>query len=165
MYVGAGDQLQHSGLLIRRGPVPPRPDEQARRLGKTGPLSQGAQARRKALRTHHINGMEVRKKRPRGFKKEAQGVQVSPLNPLSVAPWPGPARGGRRTPPRRPRRWSRRSRSSCWQWPSSCTARPSASDNTQIRSTRSLVPGGRRGPRGPRRPVAGPGRLREVWST
>ena len=33
-----------------------------------------------------INGMEVRKKRPRGFKKEAQGVQVSPLNPLSVAP-------------------------------------------------------------------------------
>ena len=32
--------------------------------------------------------MEVRKKRPRGFKKEAQGVQVSPLNPLSVAPWP-----------------------------------------------------------------------------
>ena len=36
--------------------------------------------------------MEVRKKRPRGFKKEAQGVQVSPLNPLSVAPCqqPGP---------------------------------------------------------------------------
>ena len=33
-----------------------------------------------------INGMEVRKKRPRGFKKEAHGVQVSPLNPLSVAP-------------------------------------------------------------------------------
>jgi hypothetical protein len=28
--------------------------------------------------------MEVRKKRPRGFKKEAQGVQVSPLDPLSV---------------------------------------------------------------------------------
>jgi hypothetical protein len=25
--------------------------------------------------------MEVRKKRPRGFKKEAQGVQASPLNP------------------------------------------------------------------------------------
>jgi hypothetical protein len=34
----------------------------------------------------HINGTEVRKKRPRGFKKEARGVQVSPLNPLSVAP-------------------------------------------------------------------------------
>ena len=34
-----------------------------------------------------MNGMEVRKKRPRGFKKEAQGGQVSPLNPLSVAPW------------------------------------------------------------------------------
>jgi hypothetical protein len=30
--------------------------------------------------------MEVRKKRPRGFKKEAQGVQVSPLDPLSIAP-------------------------------------------------------------------------------
>ena len=30
--------------------------------------------------------MEVRKKRPRGLKKEAQGVQVNPLNPLSVAP-------------------------------------------------------------------------------
>jgi hypothetical protein len=30
--------------------------------------------------------MVVRKKRPRGFKKEAQGVQVSPLNPLAVAP-------------------------------------------------------------------------------
>jgi hypothetical protein len=41
---------------------------------------------RKALRTRHMNGMEVRKKRLRGFKKEAQGVQVSPLNPLSVAP-------------------------------------------------------------------------------
>jgi hypothetical protein len=34
--------------------------------------------------------MEVRKKKPRGFKKEAQGVQVSPLNPLSVAPWSEP---------------------------------------------------------------------------
>ena len=33
-----------------------------------------------------MNGMEVRKKRPRGFKKEAEGVQVSPLNPPSVAP-------------------------------------------------------------------------------
>ena len=56
-------------------------------LGETGPLSQGVQARRKALRIPHIHGMEVRKKRPRGFKKEAQGVQVSPLNPLSVSPW------------------------------------------------------------------------------
>ena len=34
--------------------------------------------------------MEVRKKRPRGFKKEAQGFQVSPLNPLYVAPWVKP---------------------------------------------------------------------------
>jgi hypothetical protein len=55
-------------------------------LGETGPLSRGVQARRKTLRIRHTNGMEVRKKRPRGFKKEAQGVQASPLNPLSVAP-------------------------------------------------------------------------------
>jgi hypothetical protein len=40
-----------------------------RNLGETGPLSQGVQARRKVLRIRHINGMEVRKKRPRGFKK------------------------------------------------------------------------------------------------
>ena len=38
------------------------------RLGETGPLSQGVQAGRKALRIRHINRMEVRKKRPRGFK-------------------------------------------------------------------------------------------------
>jgi hypothetical protein len=38
-------------------------------LGETGPLSQGVQAGRKALRIHHENGMGVRKKRPRGFKK------------------------------------------------------------------------------------------------
>ena len=50
-------------------------------LGETGPLSQGFEEGRKAIRMHHINGMEVRKKRPRGFKKRpsAQGVQVSPL--------------------------------------------------------------------------------------
>ena len=30
--------------------------------------------------------MEVREKRHRGVKKEAQGGQVSPLTPLSVAP-------------------------------------------------------------------------------
>ena len=41
-------------------------------LGETGPLSQGVQAGRKALRTLHINGMDVRKKMPRGFKKDAQ---------------------------------------------------------------------------------------------
>jgi hypothetical protein len=55
-------------------------------LGETGPLSQRVQARRKALRIRHTNGMEVREKRSRGFKKQAQGVQVSPLNPLSAAP-------------------------------------------------------------------------------
>ena len=36
---------------------------------------------RKALRRRHKNGVEVRKKRPGGFKKGAQGVQVSPLSP------------------------------------------------------------------------------------
>ena len=45
------------------------------RLGETGPLSQGVQARRKTLRIRHINGMEVRKKRPRGFKKRPRGFK------------------------------------------------------------------------------------------
>jgi hypothetical protein len=54
--------------------------------GRNRSSQPGVQAGRKALRIRHINGMEVRKKRPRGFKKEAQGAQVSPLNPLSVAP-------------------------------------------------------------------------------
>ena len=43
-------------------------------LGETSQLSQGVQARRKVLRIRHINGMEVPKKRPRGFKREAQGA-------------------------------------------------------------------------------------------
>jgi hypothetical protein len=44
-------------------------DEIAGDLGETGPLShEGVQACGKALRTRHMNGMEVRKKRPRGFK-------------------------------------------------------------------------------------------------
>jgi hypothetical protein len=37
-------------------------------LGETGRLSQEGQAGGKALRIRHINDMEVRKKRPRGFK-------------------------------------------------------------------------------------------------
>jgi hypothetical protein len=45
------------------------------RLGETGPLSQGAQARRKVLKIRHIHGMEVRKKKPRGFKKRPGGVK------------------------------------------------------------------------------------------
>ena len=63
-----------------------RERDEHRGLGETGLLSQGVQVGRKALRIPHIHCMEVNKKRPRGFKKEAQGVQVSPLNPLSVAP-------------------------------------------------------------------------------
>ena len=37
--------------------------------------ARGVQARRKALRIRHINGMEVRKKRPRGFKKRPRGFK------------------------------------------------------------------------------------------
>jgi hypothetical protein len=44
-------------------------------LGEAGPLSRGVQAGRKALRIRHINGMEVRKKRPRGFKKRPRGFK------------------------------------------------------------------------------------------
>jgi hypothetical protein len=54
-------------------------------LGETGivpgrnyPLSQGVQVGRKALRIHHINGMDVRKKRPRGFKKRPRGFNKRP---------------------------------------------------------------------------------------
>ena len=60
-------------------------------LGETGPLSQGVQEGRQALRTrHHIHGMEVHRKRPRG-------VQVNPLNPVFVSPRCGP-----RAPPPAP---------------------------------------------------------------
>jgi hypothetical protein len=44
-------------------------------LGETGPLSQGVQVRRKALRIRHMNVMEVRKKRTRGFKKRPRGFK------------------------------------------------------------------------------------------
>ena len=42
--------------------------QHAPRLEETGPLSQGVQAGRKAIRLRRIDGMEVRKKRPRGSK-------------------------------------------------------------------------------------------------
>ena len=44
-------------------------------LGGKGPLSQGVQARRKALRIRFMDGMKVRKKRPRGFKKRPRGFK------------------------------------------------------------------------------------------
>ena len=44
-------------------------------LGETGPLSLGVQTGRKALRIPHIHGMEVRKKRSRGFKKRPRGFK------------------------------------------------------------------------------------------
>jgi hypothetical protein len=46
-----------------------------KRKGERGPLSQGVQAARKALRTRHMTGMEVRKKRPGGVKKRPGGVK------------------------------------------------------------------------------------------
>jgi hypothetical protein len=44
-------------------------------LGETGPLSQGVQVGRKALRICNMNCMEVRKKRPRGSKKRPRGFK------------------------------------------------------------------------------------------
>jgi hypothetical protein len=46
-----------------------RADSGSQRLGETGPLSPGVQAGRKALITRHVNGIDVRKKRPRGLKR------------------------------------------------------------------------------------------------
>jgi hypothetical protein len=52
------------------------PSSSSGRLGETGLLSQGVQARRKALRIRNTNGMEVRiKKRPRGVKKRPRGFK------------------------------------------------------------------------------------------
>jgi hypothetical protein len=42
---------------------------------ETGPFSQGVQVGGKTLRIRHINGMEVRKKMPRGFKKRPRGFK------------------------------------------------------------------------------------------
>ena len=50
--------------------------------------ARGVHARRKALRVRRMNGMEVRKKRPRGFKKEAQGVQERGTGGSSEPPEP-----------------------------------------------------------------------------
>jgi hypothetical protein len=56
-----GGSLAGGGGAVRiHGSAAVRP--QRGHLGETGPLSQGVQARRKALRMRHINGMEVRKK-------------------------------------------------------------------------------------------------------
>ena len=66
---GAPDLGRHRADGV--GQVPRRVPDGARDgadLGETGPLSQGVQAGRTALRIRHIHGVEVRKKRPRGFK-------------------------------------------------------------------------------------------------
>jgi hypothetical protein len=46
-----------------------------KRKGETAPLSQGVQVGRKAIRIRYINGVEVRKKRPRGFRKRPRGFK------------------------------------------------------------------------------------------
>ena len=57
-------------------PSTPAVDGGGPHLRETGPaLSQGVQAGRKALRIRHTNGMEVRKKRLRGFKKRPRGFK------------------------------------------------------------------------------------------
>jgi hypothetical protein len=60
-----GQEKKWTRICSTRGPGPRRPA--ARDLGEKGPLSQGIHAGRKVLRIRHVNGMEVRKKRPRGF--------------------------------------------------------------------------------------------------
>jgi hypothetical protein len=46
-----------------------------KRKGETGPLSQGFKRAGRHPECRHINGMEVRKKRPRGFKKRPRGFK------------------------------------------------------------------------------------------
>ena len=66
------DALDYARQLgeVRAGLVPGRKPHEGRHvdLGDTGPLSQEVPAGRQALRIRCINGMEVHKKRPRGFK-------------------------------------------------------------------------------------------------
>jgi hypothetical protein len=52
--------------------------------GRQALSARGVQARRKALRIRHINGSAYEE--AQGGQEEAQGVQESPLNPLSVSP-------------------------------------------------------------------------------
>ena len=73
---GGGGQAQHALPRARRdqrGGAAAREADRAQHLGGTGPLSQKVQAGRKVLRIRHINGMEVRKKRTRVFKKRPRG--------------------------------------------------------------------------------------------
>jgi hypothetical protein len=44
-------------------------------LEEAGPLGQGVQVGGKKLRVRHINGMGVRKKKPRGLKKRPRGLK------------------------------------------------------------------------------------------
>ena len=55
-------------------------------LGDTGHLSQGVQAGRKALRIRHIDSIEVRKKRPGGFKKRPHLETLSHLDAVPAVP-------------------------------------------------------------------------------
>ena len=70
MAQGRQDLRRQPHVPGRQRALDHRPD-----LGETGPLRQGVQARKKALRTRHINGRKARKKRPRGFKKKPRGFK------------------------------------------------------------------------------------------
>jgi hypothetical protein len=74
----AGAAVEQAAVLVGREPLlvllTQRPH-----LGEAGPLSHGVQAGRKALTIRHMNGMEVRKKRPRGSSEP-------PEPPVSVSP-------------------------------------------------------------------------------
>ena len=68
-------------------------------------FSARGQARRKALRTRHINGMEVRKKRPRGSGRGPGGSSEPPEPPYLFLPGLGGSRrgpGGSSEPPEPP---------------------------------------------------------------
>ena len=65
-------------------------------LGETGPLSQGVQVGRKAFRICNTNGIEVRKKRPRGSKRGPGGSSEPPEPPYLLLP--APTAGAARSP-------------------------------------------------------------------
>jgi hypothetical protein len=74
-------------LVLLARPLPCRalaPGAEARPLvpGRNRSSQPGGQVGRKALRIRHINGMEVRKKRPRVFKKRPRGSSEPPEPPI-----------------------------------------------------------------------------------
>jgi hypothetical protein len=94
-YSGSGS----SGPPRRTGTCTPPPP------GRNRPSQPGgSRAGRKALRIRYINGMEVRKMRPRGVQERGPGGSSEPPGPLAVSPclprWSGAARPCGRAPSR-----------------------------------------------------------------